>query len=237
MKAGALGLLATAVMVLFCLSAAADATNADARRGLAVLALGASTDATWPLAQTVYASATLRPASIDDERARVLAGEPAAADTAAKVRDIAALRAAIRGDDAASRVLLSSLASTLLVRGIVVVDAATSTVRARVFVAETGAFDAALYQPGGDATNPWGETVRSLERAFGPSSAPVAAPAVATHDVAAPKSTASPGKRSIWASPWLWSAVGAAALAGGALYLATRDPGSDRIRLQVEVPR
>ena len=45
--------------------------------GIAVVALGGATDAAWPLAQAIYGTPSLRPAMLDEPRARVLCGEPA----------------------------------------------------------------------------------------------------------------------------------------------------------------
>jgi hypothetical protein len=77
--------------------------------GVVVVALPGATGAAWPLARDVYATAGLRPSAIDEGRARVLCGEPAAPDATPDLRDLAADVAAIRGDDAPSRALLGDI--------------------------------------------------------------------------------------------------------------------------------
>jgi hypothetical protein len=179
---------------------AARVAAAIADQGLAVVGMGDSVDAAWPLARAVYADAALRPASLDEAHARVLVGQTplmAGGDaTAADLRDLAESRAAIHGDDAASRRLLESLAHSLHVKGVVVVEPASSTgggasarPTARLFVTSNGAFDAARYEAdapapvtwgSGQAAVLWGGAVQSLHRSFveapvpsGPATAPV----------------------------------------------------------------
>ena len=221
--------------------------------GFAVLAVGPSLQATWPLAKALYARSALRPAAVDDAHARVLAGEPASSDAPKDIRDLAETRAAIRGDDAPSRQLLAALATTLHLRGIVIVEMiqAAPTARARVFLPESG-FDAADYRPD-DGAPPiaWSAAVRSIERSFTPLPATThPAPAEALrqvppveplHAVGASARTGTDTKseehRPFYTSPWFWGAVGAAVFAGGAVYLATRDNTPSTIHLQVQVPK
>jgi hypothetical protein len=104
-------------------------------------------------------------------------------------------------------------------------------VSARLFLAETGELDAARYEP--DASG-WRGTVTSLSGRFPPPPAPV----MAQLQVAAPK-LPSEGKESrpFYLSPWLWGAIGAAALVGGFFFFASQDTGDDPIHLQMRVPR
>jgi hypothetical protein len=62
-----------------------------------------------------------------------------------------------------------------------------------------------------------------------------AAPALATHDV--PNGAVPAQHRAFYESGWFWGAVGAAAFAGGVVFLATRDSKPSAIHLHVEVPR
>ena len=234
------------------LSHAADAPNPAAQEsapahGLAVVAIDTASDAAWPLAQGVYARPALRPAALDERSARVLAGEPVGADAAQGLRDLAETRAAIRGDDAPSRQLLASLARTFHVRGLVVVktaaDAAgTASPAARVFLAETGAFDAARYLPDTTESTAWSGAVDSLDRVYGTplrgGSGSAARPLAASPNVAlAPRAPGEGKPKPFYASPWFWGAVGTAAFGGVAVYFATRDNSSGAIHLQMQVPK
>jgi hypothetical protein len=221
---------------------------ASARVGLAVVALAGASDAAWPLARSVYADPGLRPAAVDEPYARVLCGEAPPPAASAELRDLSDTVAALRGDDAPSRALLDGIARRFAVRALVVVrlDAAHPT--ARLFLAETGVFDAAAYAPD-DPTAPsvaWSATTRSLDRLFGPPPAAVAspsalpaqaslsAPTLATSET--PKKEAPGAPRPFYESLWFWGAVGAAALVGGAAYFATRDSSPSTIHLEVQVP-
>jgi hypothetical protein len=216
------------------------------RSGLAVLALPGATDSAWPLARAIYADPTLRPGSVDEPHARVLCGEAPATGDAADLRDLSETVAAVHGDDAPSRALLDGIARTFSVRGVIVVRIEGGHPSARVFLAETAAFDAATYGPDDAPALSWAATTRSLDRLFAPvalspaprvlpeRSASAVAPSLATHE--APKAEGSSGPRPFYESLWFWGAVGAAALAGGAAYLATRDTSASTIHLEVQVP-
>jgi len=210
----------------------------SAPRGLAVVALGGATDAAWPLAQVVYGTPVLRPAALDEAHARILCGEPAPAGAPPDMRDLAESLAAVKGEDAPSRMLLGEMARRLNVRALLVVRVEAGRPVARVFLPDTGAFDAAAYGPDAGPTISWVAASQSLARTYGGEPTvppPTTAPALATHEellitVPPPKSKA------FYESGWFWGALGAAAFAGGAIFFATRDNGESTIHLQMQVP-
>ncbi|HSO34892.1 MAG TPA: hypothetical protein VLT33_20325 [Labilithrix sp.] len=118
--------------------------------------------------------------------------------------------------------------------------APTTTVMARLFLVESGEFDAARYSPDPGPPGPrspaaWKSTVTSLEGRF-PGRAGAAGPAAATRP--APQVTPESGKSSpFYASGWFWGAVGGAALLATVFYFASRDTSSDTIHLQMTVPK
>ncbi|MCL2777171.1 MAG: hypothetical protein FWD73_04140 [Polyangiaceae bacterium] len=178
-------LVATALSLVLLTSVALGAPQ-----GIAVLAAGQSRESAFVLARAVYAS-HLRPASVDEAHARILAGEPPAENAPADLRDLAALREAIAGDDAPSRRLLASIAHQLGVSALLVLtregasrsspnangaagasaDAGADTQKAvvvRLFLADDGEYDAARYEPDPARTGPeaWQKVIASLERRF-----------------------------------------------------------------------
>lgn len=240
---------------------AADAGAASAAparlpaRGLAVLAIGDVSPAAWPLARAIYGKPALRPVDVDEAHARILAGEAPAPGAAKELTDLAETRAAIHGDDAPSRQLLASIATTFHVRGIVVVMSSTDVTlaapQARVFVAESASFDAARYTPeasdAGPAAADWSGAASSLERTYGalvPPAGPTPAatvgnpaPALATQPLPKDNKEKDATSRPFYASPWFWGAVGAAALGATGLYFATRDNTPSTVHLQLQVPK
>jgi hypothetical protein len=256
--------IVSAAVVALCLLCP-SAARAGEPSGFAVLARDGATDAAWSLAKALYARDGLRPLLVDEAHARVLAGEPAPPllspappertpqeGTHAKdLADLAETRAAIHGDDAPSRQLLTSIATTFELRGILFVEMvpqsnatppAAARPRARLFFAKTG-FDAAEYLPDeGSSYAPvpvWSGAVRSLDRAYGGAldTPQVAAAANATKALPPPAKAPEGEKRPFYTSPWFWGAIGAAVFAGGAVYLATRDNAPSTIHLQVQVPK
>jgi hypothetical protein len=218
---------------------------AVAPNGVAVVAMPGATDAAWPLAQSVYTTASIRPVAVDEVHARVLCGEAAPASAPGDVRDLADTVAAVRGEDPASRAILADMARKLNVRALVVVHLDGAKPVARVFIPDTQAFDAASYGPDASAgALAWSLTTQSLARTFGgpAASAPLAgqpaagtAPALATREE--PEVTNAPPKpKAFYESGWFWGALGAALFAGGAVYFATRDNGASTIHLDMQVP-
>jgi hypothetical protein len=228
-------------------AAAQAAPPTAAPVGVVVVALAGSMDAAWPLARAVYAQPSLRPPGVDEATARVLCGEAPAAGAPRAVHDLADTVSAIKGDDMPSRTLLAEIARRTSARAVVVVRPDAGQAGARVFLPDTGVFDAATYAPDA-ATTPltWNAAAQSLARAYGGASAaapvgvpagpsPTQAPALATHAEPA-LATTPPPRRAFYESGWFWGALGAAAFAGGAAYFATRDNGASTIHLQMQVP-
>ncbi len=60
-------------------------------------------------------------------------------------------------------------------------------------------------------------------------------PSLATHPPP-PLDTPPTPSRPFYQSTWFWGAIGAMAFAGGALYLVSRDNGSQTIHLEMQVP-
>lgn len=236
-------------------------------QGIAVLAIGPARDEAFALARAIYGS-RLRPTSLDEVRARVLAGAAPPPNASRELRELAEVRAGITGEDAAGRRLMTGLAQQVGAEALLVVKvergsaaaapagppaavedggastdagnaAPATTVVARLFLTDSGDFDAARYapEPGLDGPAAWKSTVTSLEARFPTSSRGVGAPNAAL--APAPVKVRPEDEKSspFYASGWFWGALGAAALVGGAFYFATRDTGSDPIHLQLKVPR
>jgi hypothetical protein len=225
----------------------------DTQHGLAVVGVGHDVELAWPLAKALYADPALRPPSLDEAHARVLVGEDADPGAPAELRDLAESRAAIHGEDAASRRLLASIAAGLHVKGLVLVEGgASANIRpvARVFVASLDSFDAVRYEPdpsapvtwgNGSAKLTWSGSVTALHRGFADVAPPPPPPTIAVVSAKTPapaeKDTGKQGATPFYKSPWFWAAAGAALFAAGAVYLATRNEGPDNIQLQVSVPK
>jgi hypothetical protein len=114
---------------------------------------------------------------------------------------------------------------------------AAPVVTARLFLADSGDFDAARYEPeatqAGEGTT-WRGTVASLLGRFPP-------PAVVVQVPMAPPKIVPPEKdkesRPFYASGWFWGAIGAAAVLGGIFFFTSQDTSNDPIHLQMRVPR
>jgi hypothetical protein len=218
---------------------AAGAPSGAGPQGLAVVAFPGATEAAWPLAQALYAEPSVRPSGIDDASARVLCGEAPPNGSAAALIDLAAAVAALHGEDAPSRILLADIARRAAVRALVTVRVADGHPLARVFLVETGSFDAATFAPDDAPPRAWSAAVKSIVRSFAaqppepstPSFRP--APALATHET--PRSTPAPSSRPFYESGWFWGALGAAVIVGGGVFLATRDTSPSTIHLELQV--
>jgi hypothetical protein len=257
-----------------------------AGQGIAVLAIGPARDEAFALARAIYGS-RLRPTSLDEVRARVLAGAPPPANASRELRELAELRAGVTGEDAAGRRLLSGLAQQVGAQALLVVrvepsaaqaptiappppppasaadDAGTTgmggaagdagasdagsaagnlpaapTVVARLFLADSGDFDAARYAPelGLQGAAAWKSTVTSLEGRF-PATSRTVGPGAAIAPAPVKMRLEDEKSTPFYASAWFWGAVGGAALLGAGFYFASRDTGDRPIHLQMRVPK
>lgn len=85
--------------------------------------IGPARDEAFALARAIYGS-RLRPTTLDEVRARVLAGDPPPSNAMRDLKDLAEIRAGLTGaDDAASRRLLAGLAKQVGAEALLVVKA------------------------------------------------------------------------------------------------------------------
>ena len=225
-----------AVAAFFAVVPLARADEPAPRKGLAVVATDGATDAAWSLAGAIYADPELHPVSVDDPRARVLAGE-APSSEAKDLAELAELRAGVKGDDAASRQVLGAIGDKLGVRAIVVVFAGDPP-SARVFDVATKTFDAARYEPDAGSHAKWTAALASIERPYvaapSPKIEPAPAPQAAVPNQPVKKNESK--SKAFYESPWFWVAIGAAALIAGGLLIATNVQSGDTIHLQMRLP-
>jgi hypothetical protein len=208
--------------------------SAAAPCGVAVVAFPGAIDSAWALASAIYAEKSLAPCGIDEAQARVLCGEAPPNGASAQLRELADTVAALRFDDAPTRVLLGDIAHRLSVRAVLAVRGIGDAATAQLFLPDLGALDAATYAPDLKPQLSWSNTVRSLARSFGSASPRLQAPPLATRMAPRPERDVSP--RQFYESLWFWGALGAAALVGGgAYYFAARDSGPPTIHLEMQL--
>jgi hypothetical protein len=224
---------------------AADVVDHVPAHGLVVVARASARDEAWSLAQGTYAAPSLRPPELDAAAARVLCGGAPGADAPRVLAEIAAEVDAVRGEDPASRAVLTDIARRTHVRWVVVVHLDETRATARAFLAESGEFAAETYAPDDSPLHLWTGAVESLVRTFGAEGPPpqavaseprhASAPLLATHG--APALDVVPAKhRAFYESPWFWGALAGAAAFAGAIYL-THDNGAPTLHLQATIPQ
>jgi hypothetical protein len=94
-----------------------------AGQGIAVLAVGSARETreeAFALGRAIYGS-RLRPTSLDEVRARILAGDPLPSNASRELRELSEVRAAVSGDDAATRRLLTGIAQQIGAQALLVV--------------------------------------------------------------------------------------------------------------------
>lgn len=210
------------------------------RRGVVVLAVGeGGADAAWPVALAVYGDEALRP-RLADRDARALAGEALAKDAPKETRELAELRAQVKGDDAASRLLLKEIARRTTALAVVLVFAPTDAApaQARIYDAADDAIDATLHRAG---TSGWGglvATARGRYAARGATSGAGANGALAAPAKGTPGGARAGGEAgSILRSPWFWGAIGAAVVGGAVIAFAASGSGAQTTTMRVEWSR
>lgn len=186
--------------------------------GVAVVALGNSSEEAWPLAQAVYGRPKLRPPHLSEEQVRVLAGEPLSNEAPPALQELASDRANLGGDP--STTSLISLGSSLHVAALYVVVSVPSKVagakarsRARLFSVSSRSFVSDWKAPSGDTT--WTDAAKSAE--------------VSLAD--------KPEGKPFYASPWFWGALGAAAALGTTAIVLASTKSTDTLTLRGEVLR
>ncbi len=127
--------------------AGADAQPRSDDAFVAVLALGAPSDAARRAARAVYRS-RLRPPELDEESARALVGDLPAGTGGAGARELAELRDGVRGEDAASRQVLAAIGRRLKLKGVLVVTGAADARPASSAGADGGASSIAMTDGG-----------------------------------------------------------------------------------------
>lgn len=186
-----------------------------ARHGVVVLAAaGTAADLAWPIAQAVYGDEGLRPKIVDAE-ARVLAGEAPKEGATAHVRELAELRAQVKGDDAASRAMLADVARRTGARAVAVVLVADGAAEVRLWDAAGDQLEGTRYRREASGWSPFAST---LHTRFAPPPPPKSLPG--------PEKNEKKKTGSFYENPWFWAAVGSAALAGVVVYAVTRDDGT-----------
>lgn len=212
-------------------------------QGIAVVAEGDASAPAAALAHAVYRSA-LRPALLRDEEAQALVGAAPPAAPSPALSELIELRRGLRGRDATARAVAAQLSDRLHVEALLVVrQLDDGPAEASLFLASSRSFDAARYAPDLDEADAdggafrqvtWSATVGSLVRTMGPVRQQTPATAGVWRSSETSKSTQ---PTPFFKSPWLWGALGAAAVVGGAFFLATRDTSPDSVRLNMELPR
>jgi hypothetical protein len=187
------------------------------RKGVAVVGVGESpSDAAWPVALAIYGDSALRP-KLSDPAARALAGETDA-NAPADAKELAQLRAQVKGDDPASRVLLAEIARRASVRAVVLVFPATDpdAIEVRVYDAADDAVSSTRHRREKGSWSPLATVLNAkyATKPVVPATSPV------------PPKKDEPKGGTFLSSPWFWGALGAAAAAGLTAYLLSRDNGS-----------
>ncbi len=225
---------------------AAAAPVPAVRKGVVVVAVGeGSADAAFVVAKAVYAHAEVRPGIVDRD-AQILAGGALEPNAPKDAVELAELRTKIHGDDVASRLLMAEIARRTRSRAVALVFAPVApetTPHVQLYDAADDAIEPTIFRPSdakGDAKvdEGWPLLVSTM-RARWSLTADVDGAGKSTK----PEKTDGSGKgeaakgesgKLITSSVWFWVALGAAVVAGGVVYLTTRDSGTNPTPLRVQ---
>lgn len=220
--------------------ATASFTLADAHaqapqspHGTLVVALGNNvTPAAKALAKEVYRDEQLQP-SIDEPTARVLAGEPPAADASAALQSLARVRESlpVAPDDLGAK-LIAAIGQERHAEFVMAVSMTADRPQARVVRVASGKYESVLVEA--TVEHGEGETIRyswpgattHLLQLFPPAPAPTTAPIAPRKVDSAPPKPAE--KSSSWyKSPWFWGPIGAVVATGAAIFIASQATKND----------
>lgn len=215
-----------------------------ASRGALVVALGANaTPATKALAREVYRDERLQ-SNVDEPTARVLAGEPVAADAAPSLQSLARIRESlpVAPDDLGAK-LIAAIGQERHADIVVAVSMTADRPTARVVRVGSAKYEAVIIEgtiehgEGDVLRYTWPGATTILHQLFVTAPAPQPSGSIAPRkiDSAPPKA---PDKGSSWyKSPWFWGPLGAVVATGAAILIAsqvTKDD-VDTVRLRGRV--
>lgn len=217
---------------------AEDAPRVVAKgHGALVVALGEGTaNAAKPLAREIYRDEALRP-MVDDEAARVLAGDKPKEGAAAKLQELASVRSSISAspEDAASLRLLASLGAERQAELVVAVSTDGTRTIARVLRVEGARYEPVELGPtiepvpGGEPRFSWPGVTTTLHRLAAP------APLLPKKSDSTPSPVPAAPSRTPWyKSAWFWAPLGVVAAAGAAVLIASQVTADEQstVRLQ-----
>ncbi len=225
-------------------------TDADAEtapvvsRGAIVIALGANaTPATKALAREVYRDERLQP-NVDEATARILAGEPVAADAAPALQSLARIRESLPvGPDDLGAKLITAIGQERHADIVVAVSMTGDRPTARVVRVTSAKYESVIIEgtiergEGDVVRYTWPGATTILHQLFvaAPGASPSGPIAPRKIDAAPPKPA---DKGSLWyKSPWFWGPLGAVVATGAAILIAsqvTKDD-VDTVRLRGRV--
>lgn len=215
-----------------------------ASRGALIVALGNNvTPAAKTLARDVYRDERLQP-DVDEATARILTGEPAAADAPASLQALARVRESlpVTPDDLGAK-LIAALGQERHAEIVVAVSMTADRPMARVVRVASAKYESVLIEATaergeGDVVRyAWPGATTILHQLFVTPAAPPPTGPIAPRKIdASPPKPAE--KSSVWyKSPWFWGPLGAVVATGAAIFIAsqvTKDD-VDTLRLRGQV--
>jgi hypothetical protein len=247
MRRSSVALTIASTIASFGMANAHAETPAPASRGALVVALGTNaTAATKALARDVYRDERLQP-NVDEATARVLAGEPVAADAAPSLQSLARVRESLpAGPDDLGAKLIAAIGQERRAEIVVAVSMTADRPTARVIRVVSAKYESVILEgtiergEGDVVRYSWPGATTILHRLF--IAAPAAQPPQPHGPIAPRKVESAPplpaDKGSSWyKSPWFWGPLGAVVATGAAILIAsqvTKDD-VDTVRLRGRV--